>query len=102
MAGDALRGQPGAPTDALPKFVEHEPEIFWRAVRAQFPLSRELAYFNTGGLGPAVQSALDVAAATTRQLQEKSEHGHALHAGAREAVARLFAVEPSEIAFLRN
>jgi selenocysteine lyase/cysteine desulfurase len=103
MAGEALRGQPATPApEALPKFDEREPENFWRAVRAQFPLSRELAYFNTGGLGPTVQSALEVAATTTRRLQEKSEHGHALFAGAREVVARFLGAEPAEIAFVRN
>jgi selenocysteine lyase/cysteine desulfurase len=87
---------------ALPAYDENEPETFWRAVRAQFPLSRELTYFNTGGVGPAVKSALKVAADTTQQLQEKSEHGHALFAGAREIVARFLGVESAEIAFTRN
>ena len=38
---------------ALPAFDERAPEKFWSAVRDQFPLSRQLTYFNTGGLGPA-------------------------------------------------
>lgn len=101
LAADALRGQAVA-TAALPKFDESEPENFWRAVRAEFPLSRELAYFNTGGLGPAAEPALRVAEETTRRLQEKSEHGHALFAGARETVARFLGAEPAEIAFMRN
>ncbi|MBL9203080.1 MAG: aminotransferase class V-fold PLP-dependent enzyme [Opitutaceae bacterium] len=87
---------------ALPAFDDREPEAFWRAVRDQFPLTRQLKYFNTGGLGPASSPVLAKVAEVTRQLQERSEHGHALHAGAREVLARFLGAEPGEIAFVRN
>jgi selenocysteine lyase/cysteine desulfurase len=104
VAGDALRGQsPPADTRApLPAFDGRKAEAFWSAVRPMFPLSRELAYFNTGGLGPSLRSSLRVVLETTQKLQEKSEHGHALFAGAREAVAQFFGAVPAEIAFVRN
>lgn len=104
VAGASLRGEtaPAPPVVALPAFDAREPEEFWRAVRAQFSLSRELTYFNTGGLGPASRPVLAVAAETTRQLQEKSEHGHALFEGARADVARFLGADPAEIAFVRN
>lgn len=86
----------------LPAFDERQPEAFWSAVRAQFPLSRELIYFNTGGLGPTSQPVLDVVADTTRKLQAKSEHGHGFFADARTVVARFFGAKPEEIAFVRN
>ncbi|MBI4621639.1 MAG: aminotransferase class V-fold PLP-dependent enzyme [Verrucomicrobia bacterium] len=102
-AGASLRGGAEPPaTAALPGFDERGPEEFWRAVRAQFPISRALAYFNTGGLGPAAQPALATAAETTRRLQEQCEHGHALFADARADVARFLGAEPAEIAFVRN
>lgn len=87
---------------ALPAFDEQEPEAFWAAVRALYPLARNLTYFNTGGLGPAARPVLAVAAEITRQLQEKSEHGHERLAGARASVARFLGAEPAEIAFVRN
>jgi selenocysteine lyase/cysteine desulfurase len=87
---------------ALPAFDERTPEKFWSAVRDQFSLSRQLTYFNTGGLGPASTPVLARAAEITRQLQEKSEHGHALHEGARETLARFLGAEAAEIAFVRN
>lgn len=92
-------GSGGGP---LAGFDPANPEAFWREVRARYPLSRELTYFNTGGLGPACQPALTAFAETTRRLQEKSEHGHGLFAGARETVARFLAAAPAEIAFVRN
>ena len=93
-------GAAGAPT--LPSFDERAPEAFWSAVRTQFPLTPKLTYFNTGGLGPAAIPALAKAAELTRQLQEKSEHGHGLIAGARAIAANYLGAEPAEIAFVRN
>ncbi|MSU50206.1 MAG: aminotransferase class V-fold PLP-dependent enzyme [Opitutus sp.] len=87
---------------SLPVFDERNAEGFWAAVRAQFPLSPKLTYFNTGGLGPASTPVLAKAAELTRQLQEKSEHGHGLLAGARDVVAKFLGAEAAEIAFVRN
>jgi selenocysteine lyase/cysteine desulfurase len=91
-----------APAAPLPVFDERAPESFWSAVRSRYPLSRDLTYFNTGGLGPTLNAALTVVAETTRRLQEKSEHGHALFSGARSTVARLLEAEADEIALVRN
>ncbi|MBL9212368.1 MAG: aminotransferase class V-fold PLP-dependent enzyme [Opitutaceae bacterium] len=102
MAAPALKsGEPAAP-GALPAYDERAPEPFWAAVRTQFPLSRDLIYFNTGGLGPASQPALAKVEETTRKLQARSEHGHGLFAEARGVVARFFGAQPEEIAFVRN
>ena len=92
----------GESAPKLPAFDERAPESFWSAVRAHYPLSPKLTYFNTGGLGPASTPALAKAAELTRQLQEKSEHGHGLIAGAREIAARFLGADPAEIAFVRN
>ena len=101
LAGGALRAQTRSAA-GLPALDERAPEKFWQAVRDEFPLSRALTYFNTGGLGPAARAALQIVADTTQRLQEKSEHGHALFAGAREAVARFLGADPAETAFMRN
>jgi len=93
----------GAEANApLPVFNERNAEPFWRAIRDRYPLSPRLTYFNTGGLGPAAQPVLDRAAAVTRELQEKSEHGHALHDGARATLARFLGADSDELAFVRN
>jgi selenocysteine lyase/cysteine desulfurase len=97
-----LHGAEAVRSTALPTFNEKAPEDFWRAVRAQFPLSREWTYFNTGGLGPTCQPALTVAEETTRRLQSKAEHGHELFAPARLVVAEFLGADPAEIAFVRN
>lgn len=101
-AGLGVTAKSHAAAGKLPAFDESAPESFWKAVRAQFPLSPRLTYFNTGGLGPASTPVLAATMDTMRQLQEQSEHGHGLLAGARETVARFFDVAPAELAFVRN
>ncbi|WP_414660381.1 aminotransferase class V-fold PLP-dependent enzyme [Horticoccus sp. 23ND18S-11] len=101
-AGSRLQAADKPAAAALPTFDAAQPETFWRAVRAQYPLAQDFIYFNTGGLGPSVQPALTAAAETTRTLQLRSEHGHNLLAGARAAVARFLGADPEEIAFVRN
>ena len=75
---------------------------FWTAVRAAYPLTRERAYLNTGGLGPAPYPVLDVLHRTTMELQTVSETGHKRIEEARAPVAAFLGASPAEIAFTRN
>jgi selenocysteine lyase/cysteine desulfurase len=102
LAGAARVRADEVSASALPAFDERAPESFWSAVRALFPLSRALTYFNTGGLGPTSEPVLAMVAETTRRLQAKSEHGHALFSGARSVVAKFLGAQPEEIALVRN
>lgn len=102
FTGRRAAAQSPSAARTLPLFNAAQPEEFWRAVRDQYPLSRELTYFNTGGLGPACEPALAALQDTTRRLQEKSEHGHGLFEPARETVAKFLGADAAEIAFVRN
>ena len=77
-------------------------EEYWRIVRAQYPLTYERAYLNTGGLGPAPYPVLEAVQRTMWELQTRSEHGHRSIEAARAPVAAFFGVSPAEIAFMRN
>lgn len=101
-AARATAQSPSGSGAALAPFDPARPDGFWRDVRAQYPLASSLAYFNTGGLGPACRPALEAMEQTTRRLQERAEHGHGLFAGARATTAKFLAAEPAEIAFVRN
>ncbi len=79
-----------------------EEDDFWAFVRAQYPLTGERTYLNTGGLGPAPYPVLGAARRTTMRLQATCETGHELFEAMHEPVARFFGVEPAEIAFTRN
>ncbi|MES2696185.1 MAG: aminotransferase class V-fold PLP-dependent enzyme, partial [Verrucomicrobiota bacterium] len=101
-ASSQAQSSAGAAPRALAAYDPKSPEAFWRDVRAQYPLTRELTYFNTGGLGPACRPALEAMQATTTKLQERAEHGHGLFAGARATTAKFIGAETAEIAFVRN
>lgn len=75
---------------------------FWAMVRAQYPVTRERIYFNTGGLGPAPYPVLDVLQRVTTELQRISEHGHKHIEEARDPLAAFLGVRPAEVAFMRN
>jgi selenocysteine lyase/cysteine desulfurase len=101
-AGNIVAAEPPAAIGTLPAFDARQPEVFWAAVRSLFPLTRDLTYFNTGGLGPTSEPALAVVAETTRRLQVRSEHGHEQFAAARGVVAKFLGATAEEIAFVRN
>ena len=85
-----------------PPLPTDDDERFWALVRAQYPLTRERVYFNTGGLGPAPYPVLDAVQATVMELQRLSETGHAKFEPARVAVAAFIGCAPAELAFMRN
>ncbi len=87
---------------AWPPAVGLDDEAFWKQVRAQFPLTHNRAYLNTGGLGPAPYAVIDRVQQTMIDLQRISEHGHKMIGEARVPVASFFGVKPEEIAFQRN
>lgn len=89
-------------TSAMPAWDETDPESFWRQVRAQFSMTPERTYFNTGGLGPAPRRVLDMLTMASRQLQERVETGHEFFAQARAIVAAYFGAKPDEVCFTRN
>lgn len=86
----------------LPAFDAASPEPFWAAVRSHYVLEPGLAYFNTGGLGPASKPVLDLFMRTMWAHQRLSDTGHDLFHEAREVLAKFFAVAPEEVCFTRN
>jgi selenocysteine lyase/cysteine desulfurase len=93
---------PVAPVAALPPFDPKAPEPFWKSVKSKYPLDPGLAYFNTGGLGPAPTPVLDLFTRTMLDHQRVSDTGHGSFAPARLQAARFFGVGPGEICFTRN
>ncbi len=80
--------------------------INWARIRADFPVTEQLAYLNSAAAGPVPRAGL---AAALRFYQETLETGDAhwsewlrRREQARAAVARLINAEPDEIAFTTN
>lgn len=77
-------------------------DAFWKAVRAQFPLTHDRVYLNTGGLGPAPYPVLDTMISKIMELQRVSETGHSGLDTAREKLAAFIGADADELAFTRN
>lgn len=95
-------GGMAAGRDGWPPAQDVSDDRFWEIVRAQFPLTDERTYLNSGGLGPAPYPVLDAMQNVRMALQRRSETGHDRIGAARQPVADFFGVRPEEICFQRN
>ncbi|ATC64610.1 hypothetical protein CMV30_11945 [Nibricoccus aquaticus] len=104
LAASRLKASSSAPhvDDVLPIFDASRAEEFWKRVRALYPISEELAYFNCGGLGPSSRPVLDVYERSTRSLQLRVDSGHASFDEARRTFAKFFGTDAEELCFTRN
>ncbi len=79
-------------------------EKFWSFLRAQFPLTRERVYLNTGGLGASPYAVIDAVVSRMNELEKISETGHSeqLWLSIKQKAATLLGCDPEEIAYTRN
>ncbi len=79
--------------------VDARDETFWTVVRDQFPLTRERAYFNTGGLGASPYVVIETVKRKMDELEAISEVGHTeeIWVAVKAKAARLFGADPSEM-----
>lgn len=98
------RSETHSPTQKSWPAVDPSDEQFWKFVRAQFPLTYDRAYFNTGGLGASPYAVIDAVKAKMDELEKISETGHTdqVWKETKAPIARLLGCDPEEIAFMRN
>ena len=79
-------------------------EQFWKILRAQFPLTDERAYLNTGGLGASPYAVIDAVKSKMDELEKICETGHSeeLWKDVKSSAAALLGCDPGEVAFTRN
>ncbi|GBD93176.1 putative cysteine desulfurase [bacterium BMS3Abin05] len=77
-------------------------EKFWKLVRAEFPLTHERIYFNTGGLGPSPRYVIDATTQMMLRINEISETKHYLFDKIRKQAAEFVGCDTDELAFTRN
>jgi cysteine desulfurase / selenocysteine lyase len=97
-AAEKSGAQPAWPT------ASPDDEQFWKVLRAQFPLTDERAYMNTGGLGASPYAVIDAVKAKMDELEKVSETGHSeeLWKEVKTAAASLLGCDAGELAFTRN
>lgn len=79
-------------------------ERYWSLVREQFPLTRERAYLNTGGLGASPYVVIEAVVSKINELERISETGHSeqLWTGVKQNAAALLGCDAEELAYTRN
>ncbi|WP_344822967.1 aminotransferase class V-fold PLP-dependent enzyme [Rurimicrobium arvi] len=80
---------------------QNDSEQYWRDIRAQFPLKRELVYLNNGTLGPSPYTVLRTVEQHMLYVEESAFHG----SGEQElctALARFVHCRESEITLTHN
>ncbi len=89
----------GAFADARSRSIDPGDENFWSVVRDQFPLTRERAYFNTGGLGASPYVVIEPVKRKMDELEAISEVGHTeeIWTAVKAKAARILGAEPAEV-----
>ena len=102
VAGCASRT--GTVASHLPKPPRsgRDDERYWKAVQRQFPLDPELAYLNTGGLGPSPTPVINALINEMHDLERVSETGHNRVQAVREKLSTFLNCDPGELAITRN
>ena len=79
-------------------------EEFWKFVRAQFPLTTDRVYLNTGGLGASPYAVIDTVKARMDEFEKISETGHSeqLWKEIKESLGKFLGCDADELAFTRN
>jgi selenocysteine lyase/cysteine desulfurase len=79
-------------------------ESFWEFLRGQFPLARDRAYLNTGGLGASPYVVIEAVKAKMDELEKVCETGHddPLLNSIKASAGVLLGCDAEEIAFVRN
>ena len=93
MSPEELSSLPGRDADE---------EKYWKLIRMQFPLTRKRIYFNTSGLGASPRFVMNAVYEKMLELETISETGHEQVNEVTKKIARLFHVDPEEIAITRN
>ena len=76
--------------------------INWKEIRAQFPVTNDRKYFNTGSLGPSPQVVIDKVCQNTQLFESAGSEGRSKIKLVREKFADFLNAETEEISFTRN
>ncbi|HVP12177.1 MAG TPA: aminotransferase class V-fold PLP-dependent enzyme [Phycisphaerae bacterium] len=107
IAQDAVVAQPASqpvrPMDSQMRSAASRPRSDpWADVPKQFLLDPELAYFNTGGLGPSPLPVIDAVNRSTAELERVSETGREKFDEVRRRLCLFLNCEEEELGFTGN
>jgi selenocysteine lyase/cysteine desulfurase len=99
---DAALAQPAGQPNQPPATTQPSGKDAWADIRGQVSLDPELAYFNTGGLGPSPRPVIEAMNRCTSDLERISEPGRERFDEVRRKVCAFLNCEEDELGFTRN
>ena len=99
---DAALAQPAGQPDKPPATTQPSAKAAWADIRGQFSLEPDLAYFNTGGLGPSPRPVIEAVNGCVSELERTSEPGRERFDEVRRKVCGFLSCEEDELGFTRN
>lgn len=87
------------PMIKLPKF--ENTESYWEKIRAQFPITKEMLYFNNGTMGPSPKYVTDVVTKQIQHVDATGDYGYDVE-GLRASIGRFINADKDDIALTHN
>jgi selenocysteine lyase/cysteine desulfurase len=84
---------------SLPPFANTE--AYWDKVRAQFPITKELLFFNNGTMGPSPKPVTDAVTKQIEYVDRTADYGYDVE-GLRTAIGRVLNADKDDIALTHN
>lgn len=104
LAGLASASPVAMPSSPPWPSIDPSDERFWALLRDQFPLTRERAYLNTGGLGASPYVVIEAVKSKMNELETICETGHTdeILKEIKVTAAALLGCDGGELALVRN
>lgn len=92
--------------DAMPEFkdkpaLDIRSEAYWASVQSQFPIMKEMLYFNNGTVGPSPKSVTDVVTKQIQHVDKTADYGYD-HEALRKSIGRVLGADKDDIALTHN
>lgn len=97
--GSILAADTKQPIIKLPKF--ENTEVYWEKVRAQFPITKEMLYFNNGTMGPSPKYVTDIVTKQIQHVDATADYGYDVE-GLRASIGRFINADKDDIALTHN
>lgn len=94
-----LAAESKPPIVKLPKF--ENTESYWEKVRSQFPITKELRYFNNGTMGPSPKYVTDVVTKQIEYVDRTGDYGYDVES-LRAAIGSFINADKDDIALTHN
>ncbi len=98
-SGSILAADTKQPIIKLPKF--ENTEAYWEKVRTQFPITKEMLYFNNGTMGPSPKYVTDILTKQIQHVDATADYGYDVE-GLRASIGRFINADKDDIALTHN